>query len=156
MARFGWSTLNKQQVGRYAEYFVKMELTMLGFQVYTTEVDDRGVDFVARYHRGAFIEVQVKSLRRYESVFVEKAKFRIAPESYLALALMFREGVEPELYLIPSTVWSSPKRPFVSRDYVGKKSKPEWGINLSGKNLKALAPFEFATIASRIGGSGCA
>ena len=63
MLRYNWSCLNKQQIGTYAEYFVKMELTMYGFQVYTTEVDDRGIDFVARYERGPFYQVQVKSIR---------------------------------------------------------------------------------------------
>jgi hypothetical protein len=31
-----------------------MELTMYGFQVFNTEIDDRGVDFVARYERNHF------------------------------------------------------------------------------------------------------
>ena len=34
MQRYDWDRLNKLQVGAYAEYFVKMELTMYGFQVY--------------------------------------------------------------------------------------------------------------------------
>ena len=42
MPRYNWKPLNNQQVGSYVEYFVKMELTMYGFEVYTTEVDDRG------------------------------------------------------------------------------------------------------------------
>ena len=75
MARYTWSALNKQQTGAYAEYFVKMELTMCGFQVYTTEVDDRGIDFVARHETGRFIEVQVKSLRNNGYVFMQKTKF---------------------------------------------------------------------------------
>lgn len=49
MQKYIWSRLNNQQVGMYTVYFVKMELTMYGFQVYQTEVDDRGIDFVARY-----------------------------------------------------------------------------------------------------------
>ncbi len=61
MPRHVWSKLNTQQIGAYCEYFVKMELTMHGYEVYTTEVDDRGVDFVARRGQSAFIEVQVKS-----------------------------------------------------------------------------------------------
>ena len=48
MPRYKWSILNNQQVEAYTEYFVKMELTMHGFQVYSTEVDDRGIDFVVR------------------------------------------------------------------------------------------------------------
>jgi len=55
MQQYIWSILNKQQVGAYAEYFVKMELTMYGFQVYGTEVDDRGIDFVARHDLGPFL-----------------------------------------------------------------------------------------------------
>ena len=49
MQRYDWDRLNKQQVGAYAEYFVKMELTMYGFQVYATEIDDRGIDFIAHF-----------------------------------------------------------------------------------------------------------
>ncbi|MDP2769507.1 MAG: hypothetical protein Q8O81_06700 [Giesbergeria sp.] len=63
IARYQWSALNNQQVGAYTEYFVKMELTMYGFQVYSTEVDDRGIDFVARHAKRAFMQVQVKSVR---------------------------------------------------------------------------------------------
>ena len=37
MPRHQWNSLNTQQIGAYAEYFVKMELTMHGFQVYSTE-----------------------------------------------------------------------------------------------------------------------
>lgn len=46
-----------------------MELTRHGFQVYTPEVDDRGVDFVARYNGGPFVEVQVKSARKFNYVY---------------------------------------------------------------------------------------
>ena len=52
MQRYNWSRLSKQQVGAYTEYFVKMELTMFGFQVYSAEVDDRGIDFIARHGTG--------------------------------------------------------------------------------------------------------
>jgi hypothetical protein len=150
VTRYAWTKLNKLQVGAYAEYFVKMELTMLGFQVYSTEVDDRGVDFVARYRRASFIEVQVKSLRKPGYVYMEKAKFHIAPESYLALGLFFKDGEEPDLYLIPSNAWQTLEPPFVSRDYEGKKSKPEWGINLSKGNVSKLEPFRFHKIVGTI------
>jgi hypothetical protein len=68
MNRYIWSRLNTQQVGSYAEYFVKMELTMYGFQD-STEVDDRGIDSVARREGRPFIEVHVKSLRDFGYVF---------------------------------------------------------------------------------------
>lgn len=50
--RYNWKKLNRQQAGNFSEYFVKMEMTMYGFQVYSTEVDDRGIDFIARYKKG--------------------------------------------------------------------------------------------------------
>jgi len=142
MGRYIWSRLNKQQVGANTEYFVKMELTIYGFQVYSTEVDDRGIDFVARHKTGPFIELQVKSLRSLGYVFMQKEKFEPRRSLYLALGLLF-EGQPPELFLIPSLVWKQPSAVFVSRDYKGLKSKPEWGLNISKRNLAALEPYRF-------------
>jgi hypothetical protein len=144
MPRHQWKKLNKQQVGAYAEYFVKMELTMHGFQVYSTEVDDRGIDFVARRDAGPFIEVQVKSLRGTGYVFMQKSKFPLREGTFLALVL-FTDGTEPELFLIPSSVWLAPTKTFVDRKYDGEvmTSKPEWGINVSKKNLPELSRFAF-------------
>jgi hypothetical protein len=148
LKRYQWHDLNRQQVGAYAEYFVKMEMTMYGFQVYDTEVDDRGVDFVARYERGPFLEIQVKSVRKSTTyVFMEKTKFVPSSTLFLAFAKL-KEGAPPELYLIPSIVWNQPHGPFVSRDYGdGRKSKPEWGLNQSVANSSALDVYNFfATI----------
>ncbi|WP_018127936.1 hypothetical protein [Balneola vulgaris] len=142
MSRYNWADLNKQQVGTYSEYFVKMELTMYGFQVYTTEVDDRGIDFIARYEHNPFIEVQVKSVRKPGYVFLEKTKFEIKESLFLALVLL-TQGKTPKLYLIPSNVWKSPNSLFKNRDYKGKKSKPEWGLNLSLKNMVYLEEYLF-------------
>jgi hypothetical protein len=144
MPRHHWKSLNTQQVGAYAEYFVKMELTMHGFEVYSTEVDDRGIDFVARRKGGPFIEVQVKSLRSMGYVFMQKTKFPLRDHTYLALCL-FTEGQEPSLFLIPSTVWLTPNTIFVDRNYEGEgmTSKPEWGLNVSGKNQSAISKYAF-------------
>jgi hypothetical protein len=160
-----WSRLNHLQVGAFTEYFVKMELTMYGFEIYSGEVDDRGIDFVARCGRDhPFIEVQVKSLRstrkparkvggdeRWTSgyVFMEKKKFVLKETLYLAFGLLF-DGEAPNLYLIPSAVWNIPSGMFVSRDYEGKKSKPEWGMRVSKKNMPALQPYQFASTVQKL------
>jgi hypothetical protein len=57
---------------------------MYGFQVYGTEVDDRGIDFIARHDQGPFIEIQVKSLRSMGYVFLQKDKFTLREHLYLA------------------------------------------------------------------------
>ncbi len=144
MPRHSWSALNTQQVGTYFEYFVKMELTMFGYEVYTTEVDDRAIDFIARKRGSNFIEVQVKCLRKYGYVFIPKVNFEPREGVYVALGLLF-EGKEPAAYLIPSTVWHAPNSVFVAPNYdaPGLKSRPEWGINVSRKNMNVIEPYAF-------------
>jgi hypothetical protein len=149
MQRYQWSRLNSQQVGAYTEYFVKMELTMFGFQVYSTEVDDRGIDFVARHERGPFLQIQVKSLRSLGYVFMQKSKFELDEHLHLALGLLF-ESQPPQLYLIPALAWQSPDKVFVERNYEGLKSPPEWGLNISQRNMSALAPYAFEKSVERL------
>lgn len=144
-----WGHLNRQQVGAYSEYFVEMELTMFGFQVYTSEVDDRGVDFVARYETGRYLSLQVKSLRGAGYVFMRKAHFSLSPDLYLALAIL-TDGEPPELFLIPSTAWAEENQLFRDRNYEGKKSAPEWGLNVSQKNMELLRAYSFERVAGAI------
>jgi hypothetical protein len=142
MGRYSWSRLNKQQVGRFAEYFAKMEFALYGFEVYTAEVDDRGIDFVARYGSGGFYEVQVKSARETNYVFMQKSKFPIRADRLLAL-VMLEEEKAPDLYLIPATAWLEPNALLVGRDYEGLKSPPEWGVQLSERNRPLLSSYGF-------------
>ena len=147
--RYNWKKLNRQQVGTFSEYYVKMELTMYGFQVYTSEIDDRGIDFVARYNKERFLSIQVKSIRGNSYVFMQKDKVELSNDLYLALAIL-DEGKEPKLYLIPSIAWQSPNSLLVDRDYEGKKSNPEWGINISDKNEHLLNKYIFAQTVERL------
>jgi hypothetical protein len=105
-----------------------MALVRAGFDVFSPEVDDKGIDFVLRiagdpprYH-----DVQVKTVRRTTYVFMRKDKFRPAPNLLLALVIL-GEGEEPRMFLIPSSAWQGAKPPFVDRDYDGKRSAPEYG-----------------------------
>ena len=147
--RYDWSRLNPHQLGRYAEYFVKMEFTLFGFDVYAAEVDDRGIDFVIRKGDNSYYDVQVKSVRRLNYIFFPKDKFR-PRANLLAAIVLFFNGEVPQLYLIPSTAWLEPNALLVSHDYEGKKSKPEWGLNLSKKNLLRIAQFAFDEVIQRL------
>lgn len=142
MGRYTWSRLNSHQVGRFAEYFVKMELALYGFEIYSSEVDDRGIDFVARHGTGAFYEVQVKSMRKTNYVFMHKSKFPIQPQRLLALVLL-SEDKAPELFIIPAIAWLHPDALLCDRDYDGLKSKPEWGLQLSGQTRALLDKYDF-------------
>ena len=72
-----WSELSHMQIGRYAEYYAKMEFTSYGFDVYTSGVDDHGVDFIAKNKAGDYFEVQVKSVRNDNYVFIRKDKIEL-------------------------------------------------------------------------------
>lgn len=141
-----WSKLNKLQLGRYAEYYAKMEFASYGFEVYTSEVDDHGIDFVAKNKAGRFLEIQVKSIRQTNYVFMQKGKWNIDnPNTYLAL-LLFEDERLPKAYLIPATAWKAPNSLLCDKDYEGLKSKPEYGLNISKKNMTLLELYKFEEV----------
>lgn len=142
MNKFEWDRLTPLQLGRYAEYFVKMEFTLAGFDVYTPEVDERGIDFIIRKDEETYYDIQVKSVRGLKYIYFPKDKFKPRKNLLAAIVIFFKDE-RPKIYLIPSTVWFTPNDLFVSRYDMGKKSKPEWGLNLSKKNMPLLAEFEF-------------
>ena len=45
---YTWDHLDKIQLFKYAGYFVKMELTRYGLDIYQPETDSNGVDFSAK------------------------------------------------------------------------------------------------------------
>ena len=146
MNRHDWAHLNHLQVGRYAEYLAKMEFTLHGFDVYGAEVDDKGIDFVIRRATDRFYDVQVKSLRPKKGAshaFLPKSTFELR-DTQLAVLVLFEQEKPPELFLLPSLAWTKPSALLVSRDYEGSmKSRPEWGIQISGKARPLLNAFAF-------------
>ena len=149
--RFDWARLNHLQVGRYGEYFVKMEFTLLGFDVYGAEVDDKGIDLVVRKGVDQFYDVQVKTVRppRGNYVFFPKHTFELR-ETLLAALVLLRQDEPSEPYLIPALAWLNTNELLCSRDYEGKKSKPEWGVTLTAKSRPLLDEFAFARQAARL------
>ena len=144
MPNMNWSQLTSMQLGRYAEYYAKMEFASYGFEVYTSEVDDHGVDFVAKLpNSNRFLEVQVKSVRDFGYTFITESKMPQLSEDRLVCYLHFEDNKLPDVFVIPATVWANPNAVFVHRKYdkPGQKSKPEYGISISRKHYDLLKPF---------------
>lgn len=80
---------------------------------------------------------------------MQKEKFELSSDLHLALAIL-KEGKEPELYLISSLEWNNPDELLVDRDYEGKKSKPEYGLDLSNKNMGILEKYSFPKTVSEL------
>jgi hypothetical protein len=111
MSNTDWSKLNGLQLGRYAEYYAKMEFASYCLDVYTSEVDDHGIDFIAITKNRRFLEIQVKSIRQSNYVFMQKTKWNIEnPDAFLSI-LLFEDGKLPETYLIPATAASRASDP---------------------------------------------
>ena len=143
MPNLKWSKLNHLQLGRYAEYYTKMEFTSYGYDVYTSEVDDHGIDFVAQNPTTKeLFYVQVKSVRKHNYTYLKKDKLTLS-KNFLVCLIYFTDDKLPDLYIFPSTVWENPNDVFVDREYNGikYKSKPEWGINYSQKNSFILEAY---------------
>jgi hypothetical protein len=145
MPPYHWKGLTHLQIGRYAEYYFKMEFTLRRFDVYSAEVDDKGIDFVVRKDAACYYDIQVKSIRSLGYVFFPKDKFDLRPNLLAAVAILLEDEM-PRLFLIPSSAWKTPNALLVDHEYGGDRvSKPEWGLNLSKKNLPLLEPFAFET-----------
>lgn len=142
MPNTNWSLLTPLQLGRYAEYYAAMEFMSYGYEVYTPELDDHGVDFIVRKPGGEPLEVQVKSTRG-NYVFVYKDKMPL-DDSHLVCYVPFIDGKLPDLYIIPATAWLHPQPPLVEHNYdePGRVSKAEWGISYSQTSLDKLAPYK--------------
>ena len=140
-----WADLNHLQTGRYGEYFAKMSFVRAGFDVFSPQVDDKGIDFVLRVDGAEprYFDVQVKTVRSRNSyVFMRKDKFRLTSNLLLALVILHADS-EPEMYLTPASAWQNAKSPFADRDYDGLKSPPEYGLTVSPAAMAALEPFRF-------------
>ena len=153
MPNLKWSDLTHMQLGRYAEYYAKMEFASYGYEVYTSEVDDHGVDFVVKVPGTAhFYEVQVKSVRDYGYVYITKSKMPLLTDNRLVCYINFTDEHLPDLFVIPATAWANPNAVLVERNYdkPGQDSKPEWGISFSKKNYDILSPYKADKILKEI------
>ncbi|MCX6272560.1 MAG: DUF4365 domain-containing protein [Bacteroidetes bacterium] len=150
-----WSELNHLQIGRYAEYLVKMEFAKHpDLSVFTIEVDDRGIDFLLRHKSGSkikYFEVQVKSFRKEKTSYVFIADEGVLnPENSFVALVMFEDGNDPNIYLIPIQAWEKPSnllKQWTVKDISRRTKKPrfpEYGIRLSKKNLSELEQFKFS------------
>ena len=151
MPKMDWSALSRMELGAYGEYFAKMELTSYGLDVYTSEVDDKGIDFVCLKDK-RLLKIQVKSVQISTGyAFMKKKYFDISDDDLYLCLLLFEQGNLPEPYLIPASAWRKETPLFRYRAYdEGQKSEPEYGLNLSQKNMDLLSEFRLEQILNSI------
>lgn len=139
MNKYNWKELNNIQKGTFGEYFAKMEFTLFGSEVYTSEVDDRGIDFVARFPDSDFYEVQVKTVSDENLQYINEDKFK-KEDGFLVALVRLKQNCEPCIYVFKGTDWDSDSSDGLLKfnKYEGKKSKPAYEIKLSKNRLPVL------------------
>ncbi len=141
-----WSALSKLQLGRYTEYFVKMEFTLHGLDVYGAEVDDKGIDFVVRTERGRYYDIQVKSVRDQGLICLPLKVFK--PRTTLFVAVVdCVDGKPPDAYLIPSVDWER-KRSKLLVHYKLPGKFDEYQLRMKG-HLGLLRDYSLADVVKK-------
>jgi hypothetical protein len=140
--RYNWEKLNNLQKGSFGEHYAKMEFAMYGLLVFTAEVDDRGIDFVARNNEGLHFDVQVKTITGRNYTFISESKFY---ENLVVSLVVLNQLSPPEIYLFRKDDWSNEKHKdalLTHRKYPNAK-EPEYGVNITKAREPLLQDFLF-------------
>ncbi|MAF82900.1 MAG: hypothetical protein CL797_02210 [Chromatiales bacterium] len=145
--RHEWSELNNQQKGTYGEYLAKMEFTMYGLSVFTAEVDDRGIDFVARNKGGMHFDVQVKTITGKNYTYISESKFHNID---VVCLVVLKEHSEPTIYLLKASDWSKDKSGLLNYKHYPNSKEPEYGINFTKKRVEHIQKYKFDNVISSL------
>ena len=147
MINLNWDRdgMTPQKIGAFGENYAKMIFTSYGAAIYTSEIDDHGIDFIAETEKGIF-KFQVKTVRTNKTnyVFMKQKYFSIDDPNLFLLLILLTNNEKPDSYIIPANAWKNHDGFFVDRKYEGKKSQPEYGLNLSKKNMPKLESYRCA------------
>ena len=102
-----YSHLNDQQKCAVGENLARIAFILAGFEVYKSEYDDRGIDFVARRPGSRFYSVQVKATGATVNPCIYASKFHLTDE-FLFVAVRLVDGELPAIYLARGFAWKSP------------------------------------------------
>ena len=141
--KYAWSKLNHLQKGTYGEYMAKMEFSMYGFSVFTSEVDDRGIDFVLRNNRGQHFDVQVKTITGTNYTYITESKF---DENLIICLVILTEGEQPSMYILTGSDWKNDKSGLLSQKHFPNAKEPEYGINATKSRVEQLEKYRFENV----------
>lgn len=143
-----WSKLSNTQMETFGRYFAKMEFESFGFEVYSSEKNEKGIDFIARRDDGFVYEVQTKTIL-YSSEQCRKSavySLDIANLNMHINLLLFKNGKMPDSFLIPAMAWKFPNDLFSNRITDGNKFSTGYVLNISKRSLPILENYKFGNM----------
>jgi len=120
-----------------------MEFTLHGVDIYTPEIDDKGIDLVARTRGGQYWEIQVKSVFRSSKVYLDGSRFKIDQPNLLVALVRLIQDEAPKAYLLKSSLWKETNSLFRRYDTISETRDGEYGIQIGKKNESLLSPYSF-------------
>ena len=118
-----------------------MSFILEGFEVYYTEYDDRGVDFIVRDKKEIFYEVQVKTTGTTVNPFIYEEKFGKS-DTFLFCAVRVEEGEPPSIYLAKGSDWDKDIQ-CLRYNPSGGKAGSYFEMSFAKKYQSELAELEF-------------
>jgi hypothetical protein len=136
MTRDRWSQMSRIELVTLGKDLVTERLERLGCTVSraSNPMDGR---LEVRTTSGRSLEVFVSTQRVGGYAFWTKRRLRPEQHRFAALVLL-GESPEPALYTVPSEEWLDARPPLTNRDYRGKQSEPEYGIEIGPSSLASL------------------
>jgi len=141
MLRTTYKHLNRIQKGSFAEAYAKMAFALEGFEVYTPEYDDRGIDFLIRNGAGKHFCVQVKATCESVNPFIYADKFDDSSE-FLLCAVRLVDGKAPEIYLARGSDWKVEKE-CLHKNLGGGKAGAYYELRFSRRYSASLSKHSF-------------
>ena len=131
-----WSRLGGTELIAFGKDIVTDKLARLGCIV-TQPSNPRDGKLAVRTGAGRRVEVFVSTQRVGGYVFWTKRRLQPSEHRFAVLVLL-GDDPEPGVYLVPSLEWADASPPLTDRDYEGRKSEPEYGIEISASSLASL------------------
>lgn len=135
-----WERLSATELNEHSRALFSNELTRRGLRVYAGSKGPLEVHDTGRRRW----ELAVRSSRNNSYSYVGKRSFPMADQRLVGLA-QYQPGTDPWLLVIPLRLWDAPWGQLgdvlKQRDYEGKASEPEWGID-SRRQLLSLFRLE--------------
>ena len=131
-----WARLSRLELIAYGKELVTDRLRQLGCAVIppSNPIDGR---LSLQTTSGRPLEVFVSTQRVGGYAFWTKRRLQPAADRF-AVVVLLADAREPQVYLVPSLDWIDAKPPLTDRDYEGRKSEPEYGIELTPAALPLL------------------
>lgn len=135
--------LSKSELSNLSKKLVLQLLQKQGIQA--TEITEGRIK--TKYKISSNCNIKISCYRYNDSTngnyaFILKKGFNLETEKYLYFVLYLNSN--PHILKIPSYVFKNPApdSPFKNRDYIGKKSLPEYGIVMNKNTLNELLQYE--------------